>query len=94
MRQRHTTVRTEPVITCCEPDDHVPTRLEGVDCATTWMDARVRRARELANMGEWRVLMKGKAGWFFALAVQWKRSGLAVFGDMRARWGREGEEVE
>jgi hypothetical protein len=48
----------EPVITCCEPDDHVPTRVEGFDCATTWIDARVRRARELANIVELRVLMR------------------------------------
>lgn len=47
------------------------------------MDARVKRAKEqVANMGKWRVLIKGKV---FALAGKWKRSGLAVFGEMRAR---------
>lgn len=65
MQERHTTLRTEPVTTLCEPDDHVPPMevtllFVGLNCARAGIDARARRARQLTNIGEPRVLMKGE----------------------------------
>jgi hypothetical protein len=70
--------------------------VEGFDCATTWIDARVRRARELANIVELRVLIKGKEE---RLSSHSRGGGKGVVlrgleRCERARRGREEEEVK